>query len=173
MVEPLRPRHGGFLRSFGCGQFIRDFLLGHGPGGSPEIHPEIGAPQAEIFHHYKMALMRATALDRAISHEEKRAKREKRLFDIDRVTELANRYLARMPYKAQGCRYHSFVVYFSNLIRLHWVEATGQEEPSEFQDHYPDGPPKRYYRLTLAGRTAADEAWLNPRLTLYGPKRSK
>jgi len=173
MTLPLVPKRGGFLRPFGCGQFIREFLVGHGPGGSPEIDSEVGAPQAEIFHHYKMALMRATALDRAISKEEKAAKREKRLFDIDRVTELANRYLARMPYKAQGCRYHSFVVYFSNLTRLGWVEATGQEEPSAFQQHYPDGPPKRYYRLTTAGHSAGEGAWLNPRLTLYGPKPNK
>ena len=173
VVEALKPKRGGFLRPFGCGWFIREFLSGHGPYGSLVIDPDEGAPQAETFFEYKMALMRATALDRAISHEEKRAKREKRLFDIDRVTELADRYLARMPYKAQGCRYHSFVVYFSNLIRLHWVQATGREEPSAFQRHYPEGPPKRYYRLTLAGRSAGEGAWLNPRLTLYGPKPNK
>ena len=77
-------------------------------------------------------------------------------------------YLARLPYKAWGCRYHSFVVYFSNLQRLGWVEATGREEPSAFQDHHPPGQPRRYYRLTKAGKKAGDAAWANPHLALYG-----
>ena len=64
MAELLKPARGGFLRPFGCGEFVREFLLGHGPNGSPVIDPDIGAPQADIFYHYKKALMRATALDR-------------------------------------------------------------------------------------------------------------
>ena len=102
--------------------------MGSGPYGSPVIDPEVGAPQADIFHHYKMALMRATALDRATRVEEKRARREKRPINPENIEERANRYLARMPYKAQGCRFHSFVVYFSNIQRLGWVEATGLVE---------------------------------------------
>ena len=78
MVELLRPVRGGFLRPFGCGWFIREFLLGKGPYGSPKIDPDIGSPQADIFHHYKMSLMRTTALDRATRVEEKRARRDKR-----------------------------------------------------------------------------------------------
>lgn len=31
MVTGIRPGRGGFLRPFGCGFFIRDFLLGRGP----------------------------------------------------------------------------------------------------------------------------------------------
>jgi hypothetical protein len=168
MTLPLRPKRGGFLRAFGCGWFVRDFLMGKGPYGSPKIAPEVGAPQADIFHHYKMALMRATALDRATRTEEKRARREKRPIDPDNIEKLMERYLARMPYKAQGCRYHSFVVYFSNLQRLGWVEPTGEEEASAFQDHYPAGMPRRYFRLTDAGRAASDAAWSNPYLALYG-----
>ena len=168
MTLPLRPQRGGFLRPFGCGWFIREFLLGHGPNGSPKIDPEVGAPQADIFHHYKMGLMKATALDRATRVEEKRARREKRSINPDNIDRLAGRYLARMPYKAQGCRFHSFVVYFSNLQRLGWVESTGKEEPSAFQDHYPAGQPRRYFRLTEAGREASDAAWANPHLALYG-----
>ena len=132
-----------------------------------------GAPQAEIFREYKIALLRATAMDRAIRTEERIAQREKRYINPDNITDLANEYLARMPYKAQGCRYHSFVVYFSNIVRLGWVEATGREEPSAFQEHYPNGQPRRYYRLTQAGLLAGDEAWSNPLLTLYGSGRSK
>ncbi|MCJ7425967.1 MAG: hypothetical protein MUO17_02335 [Dehalococcoidales bacterium] len=167
MTLPLRPQHGGFLRPFGCGQFVREFLLGHGPYGSPKIDPDVGAPQADIFHHYKMALIRATAFDKATRVEEKRARREKCSIDPENIQGLAERYLARMPYKAQGCRFHSFVVYFSNLQRLGWVEETGREEPSAFQDHYPPGPPRRYFRLTEKGKSAPDYLWADPRKALY------
>jgi len=168
MVELLRPERGGFLRPFGCGWFIREFLLGHAPEGSPAVDPGVGAPQADIFREYKMALFRATALDRAVRTEERKARREKRSISPDNIDSLAGKYLARMPYKAKGCRYHSFVVYFSNLERLGWVETSGREEPSAFQDNYPPGPPRRYYRLTDAGRSASDAAWANPNRALYG-----
>jgi len=166
--ELLKPTRGGFLRPFGCGWFIREFLLGHSPNGSPKIDSTVGAPQADIFYHYKMALLKATALDRATRAEERRARREKRSISPDNIEKLAERYLARMPYKANGCRYHSFVVYFSTLQRLQWVEPTGREEKSEFQDNYPPGPPRRYFRLTKAGREAGDAAWSNPQQALYG-----
>lgn len=168
MVELLKPTRGGFLRPFGCGEFIRDFLLGKGPYGSPKIDPDIGAPQSDIFHEYKVALMRATAVDRATRAEEKRVRREKRPISPDNIESLAERYLNRMPYKAQGCRYHSFVVYFSNLQRLGWVKLTGEETLSSFQDHYPSGPPRKYFRLTKAGKEASDIAWSNPHHALYG-----
>ena len=168
MVEPLRPARGGFLRPFGCGLFIRDFLLGKGPNGSPEIDPDIGAPQADLCYHYKMALLRATALDRAIRLEEKEARKGGRFIDPEKITRLASKFLARMPYKAQGCRYHSFVNYFSTIQRLGWVKFTGREERSAFQDHYPPGPPRRYFRLTELGRKASDAAWANPHAALYG-----
>ena len=168
MTLDLKPKHGGFLRPFGCGEFIREYLLGKGSYGSPKTDPEIGAPQAVIFHDYKLALMRATALDRATRLEEKKARREKRSISPDNIESLAERYLNRMPYKAQGCRYHSFVVYFSNLQRLDWVKLTGKETLSSFQDHYPPGPPRRYFRLTKAGWKAGDAAWANPLRALYG-----
>ena len=168
MTLPLKPKRGGFLRPFGCGWFIREFLLGQEPYESPKIKPEVGAPQADIFHHYKMALMRMTALDRATRFEEKRARRDRRQINPENIASLAGRYLDRMPYKAQGCRFHSFIVYFSTIQRLGWVEATGREEPSTFQEYYPPGPPRRYFRLTKAGREASDAAWANPHLALYG-----
>lgn len=168
MVELLKPARGGFLRPFHCGWFIREFLLGNGPSDSTTINPQMGAPQALIFREYKLALMRATTLDRATRTEEKVAHREKRYINPDNITKLADRYLARMSYKAQGCRFHSFVVYFSTLQRLGWVEFSGREEPSAFQDHYPPGPPRRYYRLTAAGMAASDSDWANPQLALYG-----
>jgi hypothetical protein len=165
---PLKPSRGGFLRPFRFGPFVRDFLLGKGPQDSVQIDPEVGAHQAFIFQNYKLALMRATALDRATRTEEKKAKRDKRSIDPDNIEKLAEKYLSRMPYKANGCRYHSFVVSFSNLQRLGWVEPSGIEEPSAFQDNYPPGPPRKYFRLTEAGREASDAAWSNPRLALYG-----
>ena len=168
MTELLRPVRGGFLRPFGCASFIRQFLLGNGPCGSPSIDPEVGACQADIFHHYKVALMRATALDRATRTEEIMASRQKRRIDPENIEKLTKRYLELMPYKAQGCRFHSFIVYFSALRRLAWVEATGKEEPSIFQDHYPPGPPRRYFRLTDAGKSAPETAWANPQRALYG-----
>ena len=170
MGELLRPVRGGFLRPFGCAWFIWQFLLGNGPYGSLSIDPEVGACQADIFHHYKVALMKATALDRATRAEERMAKRQKRRIDPENIEKLAGRYFRLMPYKAQGCRSHSFVVYFSMLQRLGWVEPTGREEPSSFQDNYPPGPPRRYFRLTEAGKAASDEAWRNPFRALYGKR---
>jgi len=168
VVELLKPVRGGFLRPFGCGWFIREYLLGKGPYDSHKIDPDVGAPQTDLFNQYKLALMRVTALDRATRVEEKKASREKRSISPDNIESLAERYFSRMPYKTQGCRFHSFIVYFSNIQRLGWVEATGQEEFSEFQDHYPPGPPRRYFRLTKAGWEADDAAWKNPLRTLYG-----
>jgi hypothetical protein len=168
VIEALRPARGGFLRPFGCGWFIREFLLGNGPNGSPKIDPDVGAPQADIFYYYKTALTKAMALDKATKYEEKQARREKRPIDPERIEILTERYLARIPYKSTSCRYHSFVVYFSNLQRLGWVQFTGKEEASAFQDHYPPGQPRRYFRLTEAGQEASEAAWANPHLALYG-----
>jgi len=168
LVLPLRPARGGFLRPFGCGWFIREFLLGHGPYGSPTIDPGEGAPQADIFYHYKMSLIDATAVDRATREEERRAHREKRAISPDNIDTLTDRYLARIPYKTTSCRFHSFVVYFSNLQRLHWVEPSSKQEASAFQAHYAPGPPRRYFRLTDAGKAAPEAAWANPLAALYG-----
>jgi hypothetical protein len=168
VIELLKPKRGGFLRPFGCGEFIRDFLKGKGPYTSPRIDAEVGAPQADIFHHYKIALMRATALDRATRTEEKMAKRQKRRISPQNIESLTQRYLARMPYKAQGCRSHSFTTYFSTIRKLGWVEATGREELSAFQEHYPAGQPRKYFRLTQAGLKASDDDWANPHRALYG-----
>ena len=168
MVELLKPTRGGFLRPFGCGWFIREYLSGHSPEGSPLVNPAIGSPQADVFYHYKTALCRATAMDRAVRHEEKEAKRQKRPIDPDNINILFEKYLAKMPYKSTGCRYHSFVTYFSTLRRLGWVEPSGIKEASSFQDHYPGGRSRIYYRLTAAGQSASDAAWSNPHYTLYG-----
>jgi hypothetical protein len=170
MTFPLKPRHGGFLRPFGCGWFIREYLLGKSPFDSQTINPKVGAPQSDIFQQYKMAIIKATALDRATRAEEKKAKKERRSIDPDNIEQLAEIYETRLPYKANTCRYHSFVIYFSNLQRLGWVEFTGREEPSEFQAHYAKGQPKRYFRLTAVGEKASDTGWANPLGALYEKK---
>jgi hypothetical protein len=87
MAELLRPTRGGFLRPFGCGAFIHEFLLGNGPYGSAVVDPSVGAPQADIFHDYKLALMKATAFDRATKVEEKKARQEKRRVNPENIEE--------------------------------------------------------------------------------------
>lgn len=168
MAYLLRPKRGGFVRPFGCGWFVREFLSGRGPNGSPRVDPGVGAPQAEVFYHYKHSLIRAIALDRATRQEEKEARRENRSIDPERIEKLVERHLKNLPYKSTGARFHSFITYVSNLQRLGWIEFTGREERSVFQDHHPPGPPRRYFRLTEAGRAAPDSAWRNPQTALYG-----
>ena len=170
MTLPLKPKRGGFLRPFGCGEFIRDFLLGIGPFGSLKVDPKEGAPQALIGREYKLAVMRETALDRATRIEEKASRKENRKIDPDIIENLANEIFESLPYKTIACRLHSFRVYFCDLKKLGWVEPTGQEEPSDFQEHFPAGPPRKYFRLTAKGRQALDSAWKNPHKALY-PKK--
>ena len=141
--------------------------MGHGPEGSPAIDPVTGAPQADIFYHYKQALRQVTALDRATRLEEKRARKEHRSISPDKIEILTRKQLERLPYKSKGCRYHSFVTYFSTLQKLGWVEPSGKVEASAFQDNYPQGKPRIYYRLTYTGRQAPEQAWADPHKTLY------
>src|SRR4030042_5041183 len=112
--------------------------------------------------------MREISRDGATKAEERNARKEKRSINPDNIEELADKYLARLPYKTIACRFHSFVVYFSDLQKLGWVEVTGIEEPSKFQGHHPPGPPRKYFRLSKAGREAGDDAWRNPHRALYG-----
>ena len=76
MVIDVRPTRGGFLRPFGCGIFIRDFLRGLGPFGSLQIDPAKGACQEDIFYHYKIALHTAYAEDAVAREQEKRIKKK-------------------------------------------------------------------------------------------------
>ena len=173
MVSDL-PRRGGFLLPFGCGWFIREFLLGNAPYGSPAIDPKVGACQADIFNYYKEALIRAYAEDTAVRVEEEQARKEGRPISPEKVEELTEYYSQRIPYKLHRARYHSFSRYFHWLKQLGWVEPTGQEEMSAIQSYLEEAgepieeaPPRVYYRLTQAGREAPDWQWSRPQVVLY------
>ena len=167
-AEVLRPYHGGFLRPFGLAIFIRGYLAGLGPYGSPRIDPMDGACQTDIREHYKTALFRAHAEDAVAREIERRIKRGLPRMTDEEEERFRLRTLERIPYKFTSIRSHSFARYFGMLIRLGWVEPTGYEEVSAFQEQYPEAQPRRYFRLTDRGRAAADIDWFNPQRTLYG-----
>jgi hypothetical protein len=169
-MMPLRPGRGGFLRPFGCGWFIREFLMGHGPEGSLKIDPEIGACQEDIFYNYKKAMHRAYAEDAIAWENEERIRHGKTIYTEQEWIERFEYFMSRIPYKLFKCRYHSFQRYFHWLKQLGWVEFTGKEETASMQDYCPEAPPRRYYRLTEKGINAPDYEWSNPQLTLY-PER--
>lgn len=169
----MRPARGGFLRPFGCAWFIREFLLGNGPMGSPKIDPDIGAPQTDIHLYYKQALFRAYAEDMVAWEEEERIRKKLPPLTVEEAEERVSYYLERIPYRLTKMRYASFTRYFSHLKRLGYVEETGKEERSLVQESYPPAPPRRYYRLTEAGREATREELSDPILTLYKYPREK
>jgi hypothetical protein len=110
----LRPERGGFLRPFGCGWFIKEFLLGHGPYDSPRIDPNRGVPIEDIRSAYKNALLRAHAEDMVA-------------LAMERGTELSlQEALRRIPHRLTKMRSHSFYRYFHHLKMLGWVEPTNR-----------------------------------------------
>jgi len=175
MVIQIRPNRGGFLRPFGCGWFIREFLLGKGTEGSRVVDPQQGAPQADINYEYKEALARATARERA---ERIISRMVVSGADVteEQADKIYERELKRVSRKFTHMRYHSFLMYFGVLKRLEWVEVTTETEPSAIQDNYPPAPGRTYYRLTKKGIEAGDDLWSNPLFTLYpeiGPSHMK
>ncbi|MEA4879688.1 hypothetical protein SDC9_35259 [bioreactor metagenome] len=175
MVIRLAPTRGGFLRPFGCGWFIREYLLGNGPEGSRKVDPKRGAPQADINFEYKEALARATARERA---ERIISNMVVKGADVteEEAEKIYQRELKRVSRKFTHMRYHSFLMYFGVLKRLEWVEVTKQTEASTMQDNYPSAPERTYYRLTKKGIDSEDELWSNPLFTLYpdiGPSHMK
>ena len=106
---PIRPNRGGFLRPFGCGWFIREFMLGHGPEDSATIDPEIGACQEDSFYQYKLALHRAYAEDAVAWENEERIRKGKPIYNSEEYQERFDQLLSRIPYKLTKCRYHSLV----------------------------------------------------------------
>ena len=173
MIEPLRPARGGFLRPFGTAWFIVEYLKGNGPQGSPKIDPDVGGTQTDVHRYYKEALHRVWAEDMVARDEEERLRRGLPPFSIEEAEERTRYYLERIPYKLTRMRYPSFTRYFSHLKRLGYVEETGKEEPSLVQESYQPAPPRRYYRLTDAGRKATMAELSDPIMTLYNYPREK
>ena len=175
MVMDLMPVRGGFLRPFGCGWFIREYLLGKGPEGSSRIDPDKGAPQSDINFEYKESLARVTARERAERIISKLVVSGGDVTEED-AEKIYQRELKRVSRKFTHMRYHSFLMYFGVLKRLGWVEETGETEASSIQDNYSEAPSRTYYRLTELGKRAGDEFWSNPLFTLYpsvGPSHMK
>ncbi|MCL0058747.1 hypothetical protein M1O47_03605 [Dehalococcoidia bacterium] len=127
-TDVLRPERGGFQRAFGCGWFIREFLLGHGPEGSRVIDPERGAPQTDIFSEYKDTIHRRYAEDAVAREEEKRIRAGKPAYTPEERERREKWHLMGIPRNLHRARYHSFVRYFHWLKQLEWVEFTGEEE---------------------------------------------
>jgi DNA-binding PadR family transcriptional regulator len=170
MVIDLRPTKGGFLRPLGCGIFIRDFLMGKAPFGSPAIDPHGGACQEDIFYHYKLALHRNYAEDIVARENEKRVKAGKEPYTASEYAERVDWHLRHIPYKLVKSRFHSFRRYFHYLKQLGWVELTGEVERSTLQEvtkDHPDTHPRKFYRLTKEGIAAPDEDWSNPQRLIY------
>ncbi|KSV18400.1 hypothetical protein DA01_03035 [Dehalococcoides mccartyi] len=166
MVIRLAPTRGGFLRPFGCGWFIREYLLGNGPEGSKKLDPKQGAPQADINFEYKEALARATARERA---ERIISNMVVKGADVteEEAEKIYQRELKRVSRKFTHMRYHSFLMYFGVLKRLGWVEVTNRTETSSIQGNYSSAPERTYYRLTETGIEAEKDLWANPLFTLY------
>ena len=175
MALDLRPSRGGFLRPFGCGWFIREYLLGNGPEGSTKIDANRGSTQADINYEYKEALARATARERAERIISNMVVKGADITEED-AEKIYQRELKRISRKFTHMRYHSFLMYFGVLKRLGWVETTEETEASSIQDNYPEAPERVYYRLTRGGIEAGEELWSNPLFTLYpeiGPSHMK
>ena len=174
MVD-LKPSRGGFLRPFGCGWFIREYLLGNGPEGSIKIDPHQGAPQSDICFQYKESLAKATAREGSEEMISQMVLIGKEVTE-EKAEEIFQRELKKISRKFTHMRYHSFLVYFSILKRLGWVELAGKTEPSAIQDNYPQAPDTVYYRLSKKGIESGTELWSNPLFTLYpkvGPNHVK
>lgn len=172
MVIDVRPSRGGFLRAFGCGIFIRDFLVGKGAGyGAIAVSlPERGACQEDIFYNYKLALHRAYAENIVAQEQDERAKRGLELYTPEEYAERVDWHFRRIPYKLVKSRYHSFRRYFHWLKQLNWVELTGEVEVSTLQEvtgNHPDTHPRKLYRLTRVGIAASDEDWSHPQRLVY------
>jgi len=134
--------------------------------GTPRMDPSKGAPQSDIHSAYKLALHTSIADDLAVKDIEAAQAAGKPLTNEE---EDARRryYLERIPSRLTRMRYPSFTNYFARLIKLGWVERTGEEEPSIPQDSWPDARPRVYYRLTAQGMALEIPQVFDPIMVLY------
>jgi hypothetical protein len=162
-----RPRRERFLRPITAGLFIRNYLLGLGPEGTPAIDPKEGDYPEHIFLHYKEMLRRAYARD-AVALENR--ERERKGLDPYSPAEYSERlewHRERITYKFHRARYQSFYRYFHWLKQLGWVVRTRRREPSYIQASYAEAPPCVYYRISAKGKRASEIDWFRPQITLY------
>jgi len=170
VAESLRPGKGGFLRPFGCGQFIRSYLAGDSLYGSAAIDAARGSSINDIRLAYRGALLQSRAEDMVAIAQQKGVE-----LSMEEALKLVRHRLTMV-------RSHSFYRYFHLLKQLGWVEPTGEEEaslvggtPGAKVEHTPHGTtlveipqPKRFYRLSKKGREVPESAWRDPLQTLYG-----
>jgi hypothetical protein len=192
---PLRPKRGGFLRPFGTGIFIRDYLSGLGPRyGVEAVSPETGAPITDIHKAYKRAIHMAMAED-MVAQDMERAIRTGQPLSEEEIEERRRFYLERIPSKLTRMRYHSFARYFHFLKQLGLVERSGKVEGSIVGGPEDVPPPRKtgrgtvlvevpqpriFYRLTDKGRAAGPDLLSDPLQAVYrysreqrSPKRRK
>jgi len=166
MADAVRPFRGGYIHAFGATWFITEFLKGNGPMGTPRIDPTKGAPQADIHSAYKLALHTSIAEDLAARDMEDAIKAG-RPYPPEEAEIRRSYYLGRIPSRLTRMRYSSFTNYFSRLIKLGWVEPTGEEEPSIPQESWPDARPRVFYRLTPQGMAMEVPQVFDPIMVLY------
>jgi hypothetical protein len=146
-------------------------LRGEGPNyGVPAVNPKTGAPQADIFYNYKLALHRAYAEHATAQEQDESERKGMELYTPEEYAERVDWHLRRIPYKLVKSRFHSFRRYFHYLKQLKWVELTGEVERSTLQDvtgDHPDAHPRKLYRLTREGIAATEEEWANPQRLIY------
>ena len=115
----------------------------------------------------KTVLLFKYAEDAVAREEEKAIRRGETAYTEEKHQERLKHFLDYIPIKFHRARYASFTRYFDHLKRLGWVEVTGKTEPSEIQEHHPEGPPRVFYRLTEAGWKATPDEMRDPIMTLY------
>lgn len=164
MTSLVRPSRGGFS-GIACAVFIRDFLAGKGPHGSPVMDPEKGSTQADIKSAYRDAVMRVMARDNAEREISKRTLAGETI-PSEQAAEIEQYYLSLIPSKLTSARYHSFLSYFGLMKRLGWVKEVSQERSGP-QDYHDNFQPRRYYRLTAKCRAATVVELSDPIMTLY------
>jgi len=176
----VRPPRGGFMRPFGCGEFIRAYLSGNPEhiigvldrqGNSLVLpDPARGAAIDDVRAAYKSALQWQYAQDMSGMALGKGV-----VLSVEEA-------LRRIPQRLTKVRSHSFHRYWHMLKQLKWVEATGEEEPSDLGgrvgarvEHLGEGrvlvevpQPRRFYRLAPAGTAASVRDWADPLVALYG-----
>lgn len=188
MTLPLKPDRGGYLRPFGTAVFVRDYLMGQGPGyGVEAIDPDRGAAIADIHSAYKRALHFDMAEDMAARDAEEAARRGKPLTP-EEIERRRDYYLERIPSKLTRMRYSSFTRYFRFFIQLGWVERTGEVEGSLIGGPEDAKPPQTtprgtvlvevpqpriYYRLTPRGKKATAVELSDPIMTIYKYSREQ